>query len=40
MLAVQSWLKAMPKGFFVRGFHKLMYRWNKCVAKQEDHVEK
>jgi len=40
MEAVQSWLKATPKSFFLEGIHKLVDRWTKCVAKQEDHVEK
>jgi hypothetical protein len=40
MEAVQSWLKAMPKSFFLGGIHKLVDRWTKCVAKQADYVEK
>ena len=40
MEAVQSWLKAMPKSFFLEGIHKLVDRRTKCVAKQEDYVEK
>jgi len=40
MEAVQSWLKAMPKSFFLEGIRKLVYRWTKCVAKQGDYVEK
>jgi len=38
--AVQSWLKAMPKSFFLEGIRKLVDRWTKCVAKQGDYVEK
>jgi hypothetical protein len=38
--AVQSWLKATPKSFFLEGICKLVDRWTKCVAKQEDYVEK
>jgi hypothetical protein len=38
--AVQSWLKAMPKSFFLEGIHKLVDRWAKCVAKQGDYVKK
>jgi len=34
MEAVQSWLKAMPKSFFLEGIHKLVDRWTTCVAKQ------
>jgi hypothetical protein len=40
MEAVQSWLKAMPKSFFLEGIHKLVDRWTKCVAKNGDYVEK
>ena len=40
MEAVQSWLKAMPKSFFLEGIRKLVDRWTKCVAKQGDYVEK
>jgi hypothetical protein len=40
MEAVQSWLKAMPKSFFLVSIHKLVDRWTKCVAKQGDYVEK
>jgi hypothetical protein len=40
MEAVQSWLKARPKGFFLEGIRKLLDRWTKCVAKQRDYVEK
>jgi len=40
MEAVQSWLKATPKSFFLEGIHKFVDRWTKCVAKQGDYVEK
>ena len=40
MDAVQSWLKATPKSFFLEGIRKLVDRWTKCVAKQGDYVEK
>jgi len=40
MEAVQSWLKATPKSFFLKVIHKLVDRWTKCVAKQGDYVEK
>jgi hypothetical protein len=33
MEAVQSWLKATPKSFFLEGICKLVDRWTKCVAK-------
>ena len=34
MEAVQSWLKATPKSFFLEGIRKLVDRWTKCVAKR------
>jgi hypothetical protein len=40
MEAVQSWLRAIPKSFFLEGIHKLVDRWTKCVAKQGDCVKK
>jgi len=40
MEGVQSWLKAMPKSFFLEGIRKLVDRWTECVAKQGDYVEK
>jgi hypothetical protein len=36
--AVQSWLKATPKSFFLEGIRKLVDRLTKCVAKQGDYV--
>ena len=40
MEAVQIWLKATSKSFFLEGIHKVVDRWTKCVAKQEDYVKK
>jgi hypothetical protein len=40
MEAVQNWLKATPKSFFLEGIRKLVDRWTKCVAKQGNYVEK
>jgi len=40
MGAVQSWLKATPKSFFLESIRKLVDRWTKCVAKQGGYVEK
>ena len=34
MDAVQSWLKAMPKSFFLEGICKLVDRWTKCDVKE------
>lgn len=38
--AVQSWLKVMPKSIFLDGNRKLVDRWTKWIAKQEDYVKK
>jgi len=40
MEAVQSWLQATPKSFFLEDIRKLVDMWTKCVAKQRDYVEK
>jgi len=40
MEAVQSWLKATLKSFFLEGICKFVDTWTKCVAKQGDYVEK
>ena len=40
MEAVQSWLKATTKRFFLEDICKLVDRWTKCVVKQGDYVEK
>jgi hypothetical protein len=34
MEAVQSWLKATLKSFFLEGIRKVVDRWTKCVAEQ------
>jgi len=33
MEAVQSWLKATPKCFFLEGIRKLVDRWTKYVCE-------
>ena len=38
--AVRAWLAAQPKTFFSEGIKKLVQRWNKCIEKQGDCVEK
>jgi len=38
--AVYEWLAAQPKTFFSEGIKKLLERWNKCIAKHGDYVEK
>jgi len=40
MEALQSWLKATPKSFFLEGIRTLVDRWTRCVAKQGHYVEK
>jgi hypothetical protein len=40
MEAVQSWLKATPKSFFLEDIRKLLDRGTKRVAKQGDYDEK
>jgi hypothetical protein len=39
MEAVQSWLEATPKSFFLEDIRKLVDRWTKCDAKRGDCVE-
>ena len=39
MEAVQSWLKARPKSFFLEGIRKPEDRWTKCVEKQGEYVK-
>lgn len=38
--AVHEWLQAQPKEFFKRGIHALPKRWNTCITRQGDYVEK
>ena len=38
--AVHQWLRAQPKTFFSDGIKKLVGRWEKCIAKQGDYIEK
>ena len=40
MEAVQSWLKATQKSFFLEGIWKFEDTWTKYVVKQGDYVEK
>jgi hypothetical protein len=37
---VYDWLAAQSKTFFSEDIQKLPERWNKCIAKHGDHVEK
>ena len=38
--AVYEWLAAQPKKFFSEGIQKLLERWNKCIAKNREYIEK
>jgi hypothetical protein len=38
--AVHEWLAAQTKTFFSVGIQKLLERWNKCIEKHGDYVEK
>jgi len=40
MEAVQSWLKATPKNFFLQGIRKLVDRWTKCVLQSRGTMSK
>jgi len=37
---VHQWLRTQPKTFFADGIKKLVGRWEKCIAKQGDYIEK
>jgi histone-lysine N-methyltransferase SETMAR len=38
--AVMSWLQALDTDFLYAGIDALVYRWNKCLGKYGDYVEK
>jgi histone-lysine N-methyltransferase SETMAR len=38
--AVHQWLRIQPKTFFSDGIKKLVGRWEKCIPKQGDSIEK
>jgi len=38
--AVHEWLRSQPKYFFCRGIHALPKRWNTCMVRNGDYVEK
>jgi histone-lysine N-methyltransferase SETMAR len=38
--AVMSWLRDLDSDFFRAGIFALVYRWNKCLDKYGDYVEK
>jgi hypothetical protein len=35
-----SWLQALDPDFFYAGTDVLVYRWDKCLGKYRDYVEK
>jgi hypothetical protein len=37
---VHQWLCAQPKTFYYDNIKKLVGRWEKCVEKRSDYVEK
>jgi hypothetical protein len=37
---VHEWLRSQPTEFFYRGIHGLSKRWNTCIARTGDYVEK
>jgi histone-lysine N-methyltransferase SETMAR len=38
--AVMSWYQALDTDFFYAGIDALVYRWDKCLGKYGDYVEK
>jgi hypothetical protein len=38
--AVTSWIKQRTPEIFIDGMHKLVLRWEKCIERQCDYVEK
>jgi len=38
--AVTSWIKQRTPEFFIDGMSKLVLRWEKCIERQGDYVEK
>jgi transposase len=38
--AVTSWIKQRTPEFFIDGMRKLALRWEKCIERQGDYVEK
>jgi len=37
---VTSWIKQRTPEFFINGMRKLVLRWEKCIERQGDYVEK
>jgi hypothetical protein len=38
--AVKSWINQRNPEFFIDGMRKLVSRWEKCIERQGDYVEK
>ena len=38
--AVHEWMRSQPKDFFSRGIHALLKRWNTCMVRNGDYIEK
>ena len=38
--AASEWLCSQPSEFYAEGIDKLIDRWDKCVQKEGDYVEK
>ena len=38
--AASKWLRTQSTEFYAKGIDDLISRWNKCVAKEGDYVEK
>jgi len=37
---VRNWLMSQPPSFYYNGIKKLPIRWEKCISKSGDYVEK
>jgi hypothetical protein len=38
--AVRSWMRGAGTDFYCRGMFKIQQRWQKCIDRDEDFVEK
>jgi len=38
--AVTSWIKQRTPEFFIDGMRKLVLRWENCIERQGDYIEK
>ena len=38
--AVTSWIKQRTPEFFIDGMRELVLRWEKCIERQGDYIEK